>query len=210
MIGLINQCGRQIVVIVCEKYPRGVGLCRSRWGAGPKRSFPTSCRVSISRNPRATLRLPTWQTKNHDLNLPVVAFGSIPASHRATQSAGAPPDVDTTDDDGTRGVHPHREHAPRRARRRAILRRIEPRPRQQRRPSSPELTIGVRHLPGGRARRRGSQTRRRASLRGAPARRARVAPHLPSQRAHRAPRTRIALLRRPVAVVHKGRTLCPC
>ena len=125
-------------------------------------------------------------------------------SHRATQSAGAPPDVDTTDDDGTRGVHPHREHAPRRARRRAILRRIEPLTRQQRRPSSPELTIGVRHLPGGRARRRGPQTRRRASLRGAPARRARVAPHLPSQRAHRAPRTRIALLRRR-ALRRRGR-----
>ena len=39
MIGLINQGGRQMVVIVCEKYPRGVGLCRSRWGGRPEKIF---------------------------------------------------------------------------------------------------------------------------------------------------------------------------
>ena len=57
MIGLINQCGRQmVVVIVCDKYPRGVGLCRSSWGGRPEKMF-SNLGFSISREPAKPSRL---------------------------------------------------------------------------------------------------------------------------------------------------------
>ena len=97
------------------------------------------------------------------------------------------------DDDAPRGVHPHREHASRGSRGRAIVRRESP--RVQRRPSPRGFAIGlIRHLRGPRRCAAARPPRRRA-----PPRLARVAPDLPSQRAHRAParrRRRARLVRR--------------
>ena len=54
MTGMIclfnNQCGRQMVVIVCDNICLGRRVVPLRWGAGPKRSFPlfASSDLSIS------------------------------------------------------------------------------------------------------------------------------------------------------------------